>query len=98
MAELTELPAPWASTANYIDDKKIAMLKKASVSLEPRPTDQQLGMLTIIPNEQAVSETQRDTETLSTILQSWLTDSSWIQLIHWIKWIWYQIEKTRLNG
>ena len=32
-----------------------------------------------------------------TILYSWLTDSSWIQLIHLIKWIWYKIEKNALG-
>ena len=30
-----------------------------------------------------------------TIIRSWLTDSSWIQLIHLIEWICYKIEKKR---
>ena len=46
--------------------------------LNPQTTDQQSGMLTIIPNEQAVGERHRKP---STTLQSWLTDSNWIQLI-----------------
>ena len=64
-------------------------MKKASVSFEPQTSDQQSGMLTIIPNEQDVSERHRNT---FTILQLWLTDFSWIQLIHLIKWIWYKKE------
>ena len=38
----------------------------------------------------------RDTEKTFTILQSLLTDSSWIQLIHLIKWMWYKILKKTL--
>ena len=62
--------------------------------MNPQTTDHQLGMPTIIPNEQAVSEGHRKA---FIILQSWLTDSSWIQLIQLIKWIWYKIEKNAIH-
>ena len=51
-------------------------------------------MVTIILYEQAVIERHRKS---FTILQSWLTDSSWIQLIRLIKWIWYKIEKNAIS-
>ena len=70
--------------------KNCNILKRLLWVLNPQTTDHQSAMLTIIPNEQAVSERHGKT---FTILQLWLTDFSWIQLI---KWIWYKIEKTRL--
>ena len=61
--------------------KKFNVQKKTSSSLEPQITDKQ-------------SENRyRDTEKLY-ILQPWLTDSSWIQLVHLIKWIWYKTEEN----
>ena len=75
-------------TKNWKNKKRLLWV------LNPQTTDYQSGMLTIIPNEQAVSERHRKA---FTILQSWLTDSNWIQLIQLIKWIWYKIEKTRLT-
>ena len=71
------------------------MLKKGLCEFRtPKTTDQQLGILTIIPNEQAVSERHRNTFTM---LQSRLTDSGWIQLIHLIKQILYKREKNTNN-
>ena len=43
-------------------------------------------------SEQAVSDRHKKA---FIILQSWSTDSSWIQLIHLIQWIWYKIDKNR---